>query len=181
MAIALRLDFDADAVRAEARQSKDGNQVRRLLTLALIYEGATRSEAARFGGAGVQIVRDWVVQFNTRGPEGLIDGKSTGQPRKLNDAQREALAAIIEAGPIPAIHGVVRWRQIDLMQWIFEEFGISIAQQTLSRDLRAMGYRKLSARPRHHAQAGGAIAGFKKNSPPMWRKLPRRTPSISAR
>jgi hypothetical protein len=56
----------------------------------------------------------------------------------------------------------VRWRLIDLAQWIFEEFRITIAKQTLSRELRAMGYRKLSARPRHHAQAEGVIEDFKK-------------------
>src|SRR4030088_3365501 len=39
-----------------------------------------------------------------------------------------------------------------------------------SRELRAMGYRKLSARPRHHAQAEGAIENFKKVSPPVWRQ-----------
>ena len=72
---------------------------------------------------------------------------------------------MIESGPIPAVHGVVRWRLIDLAQWIFEEFRITIAKQTLSRELRAMGYRKLSARPRHHAQAEGVIEDFKKASP----------------
>jgi hypothetical protein len=60
---------------------------------------------------------------------------------------------MIESGPIPAVRGVVRWRLIDLAQRIFEEFRIRIAKQTLSRELRAMGYRRLSARPRHHAQA----------------------------
>jgi hypothetical protein len=64
---------------------------------------------------------------------------------------------MIECGPFPAVHGVVRWRLIDLAQWIFEEFRIAIAKQTLSRELRDMGYRKLSARRRHHAQAAGAI------------------------
>jgi hypothetical protein len=72
---------------------------------------------------------------------------------------------MIESGPIPAIHGVVRWRLIDLSQWIYEEFRITVAKQTLSRELRAMGYRKLSARPRHHAQAEGAIDDFKKKFP----------------
>jgi hypothetical protein len=38
----------------------------------------------------------------------------------------------------------------------------------LSRELRAMGFRKLSARPRHHSQAPGAIAAFKKNAQPSW-------------
>ena len=77
---------------------------------------------------------------------------------------------MIESGPIPAVHGVVRWRLIDLAQWIYEEFRITIAKQTLSRELRAMGYRKLSARPRHHAQAAGAIEDFKKTSPRVWRQ-----------
>jgi transposase len=120
------------------------------------------TEAAKIGGVGLQIIRDWVLRFNAHGPDGLLDRKPPGQPSKLNDGQRQAVAQMIESGPIPAIHGVVRWRLIDLAQWIYEEFRITIAKQTLSRELRAMGYRKLSARPRHHAQAAGAIDDFKK-------------------
>src|SRR5262249_38917639 len=95
----------------------------------------------------------------------------TGQPSKLNDTQRQAIAGMIESGPIPAVHGVVRWRLIDLAQWIFEEFRITIAKQTPSRELRAIGYRKLSARPRHHAQAEGAIQDLKKTPPRVGRNL----------
>ena len=84
------------------------------------------------------------------------------QPSRLNDAQRQAIGLMIENGPISAVHGVVRWRLVDLAQWIFEEFRITIAKQTFSRELRAMGYRKLSARPRHHAQAEGVVEHFKK-------------------
>jgi len=168
--IPLRRDFDASQLRGLARKTKDGPQARRLLALAAIYDGAKRTEAAKIGGVGLQIIRDWVLRFNTRGPDGLRDGKSSGHPPKLNDAQRQAIARMIESGPIPAVHGVVRWRLIDLAQWIFEEFRITIAKQTLSRELRCMGYRKLSARPRHHAQAAGAIESFKKASPPVWRR-----------
>ena len=98
------------------------------------------------GSAGLASIRDWVLRFNAKGPE-LTDGKAPGQPPKLNDEQRQALAQVIENGPIPAVHGVVRWRLIDLAQWIFEEFRIRIAKQTLSRELRAMGYRKSPAAP----------------------------------
>jgi transposase len=177
--IPLRLDFDAARVRGLAKKTKDGPQARRLLALAAIYDGATRTEAAEIGGVGLQIIRDWVMRFNARGSDGLLDGKSPGQPSKLNDVQRQAVARMIESGPIPAAHGVVRWRLIDLAQWIYEEFRISIAKQTLSRELRAMGYRKLSARPRHHAQAAGAIEDFKKASPHAWTKLHARRPSMS--
>ena len=161
MAIPLRADFDAVAVRSLAKKSKDGPQARRLLVLAAIYEGASRTEAAKIGGVTLQIVRDWVVKFNAQGPAALIDRKAPGQPPRLDDAHRAALAAILESGPIPAVHGVVRWRIIDLCQWIFEEFRVVVSRQTLSRELRAMGYRKLSARPRHHAQAAGEIDDFK--------------------
>ena len=88
-----------------------------------------------------------MVKFNALGPDGLIDRKAPGQPPRLNDAHRAALAAIIESGPIPAIYWVVRWRIGDLRQWIFEEFRVVIAEQTLSRVLRKMGYRKLSGSP----------------------------------
>ena len=47
MPIALRMDFDADTCRRAAKGSKDGPQARRLLALAAIYEGSSRSEAAR--------------------------------------------------------------------------------------------------------------------------------------
>ncbi|MBA3520621.1 MAG: winged helix-turn-helix domain-containing protein [Rhizobiales bacterium] len=97
------------------------------------------------------------MKLNAHGPDGLLDRKAPGQSSKLNDIHRTALATLIESGPIPATHGVVRWRLIDLARWIFDEFRISIAKQTPSRELRAMGYRKLSARPRHHAQADGTI------------------------
>jgi transposase len=129
--IPLRQDFDAPQLRGVAKKTKDGPQARRLLALAAIYDGATRTEAAKIGVVGLQSIRDWV---NARGPDGLLDRKSPGQPSKLNNAQRQAVARMIESGPIPAVHGVVRWRLIDLAQWIFEEFRITIAKQTLSRE-----------------------------------------------
>lgn len=178
-AIALRDDFNAATLRSLAKQSKDGAQTRRLLALAAIYDGATRSEAARLGGVTLQIIRDWVVKFNAHGSDGLINRKAPGQPSRLKEEHRQALAAMIERGPIPAIHGVVRWRVIDLCQWIFEEYRFTIAEPTLSRALRQMGYRKLSARPRHHAQAEGAVEDFKKTSPPVWRKS-RKTKALAA-
>ena len=97
-AIGLRGDYDAGAVRAAAKRSKDGPQARRLLALAAIYDGATRTEAAKIGGVGLQVVRDWVVRFNAQGPDGLIDRKAPGQPPRLNDEHRVALAAVLERG-----------------------------------------------------------------------------------
>jgi transposase len=168
--IALRPDYDAAQLWALAKATRDAGQSRRLLALAEIYDGGSRTKAARIGGVGLQTLRDWVVRFNARGPDGLIDGKAPGNARKLNDSQRQALVNIVERGPMPAIHGVVRWRLKDLTLWIWEEFQISLSETTLSRELRALGYRKLSARPCHYAQDPEALELFKKVSRPPWRR-----------
>src|SRR5215207_3520516 len=156
--IALREDYDAAQLRALAKATRNAGQSRRLLALAEIDDGDSRTKAAQVGGVGLQTIRDWVVRFNARGPDGLIDGKAPGNTCKLNDSQRQALVNIVERGPMPAIHGVVRWRLKDLTLWVWEEFQISLSD------------RKLSARPRPYAQNPEALAVFKKVSPPPWRR-----------
>ncbi len=168
--ITLRPGYDAAQLRSLAKATRSAGQSRRLLALAEIYEGESRTKAAQVGSVGLQTIRDWVTRFNARGPEGLIDGKAPGNARKLNDSQRQALAEMVENGPTPAIHGVVRWRLKDLTLWIWEEFRIALSETTLSRELRSLGYRKLSARPRHYAQNPEALEAFKKVSPPAWRR-----------
>jgi transposase len=97
--IPLRPDFNAPLLRKLARGSRDPDQIRRLLALAEIYDGSSRSDAARIGGVGLQIVRDWVLWFNAEGPDGLVNGKAPGAPRLLNDHQRQALRQVVEDGP----------------------------------------------------------------------------------
>jgi transposase len=170
-AIGLRVDFDGTALRRLSRTTKNANQARRLLALAEIYDGGSRGAAARIGGVGLQIVRDWVMRFNAHGPDAMLDGKAPGPRSRLNDAQRQALVDIVERGPIPAIHGVVRWRLIDLAQWLYEEFAVSLDETTVSRELKKLGYVKLTARPRHHAQNEQAMEAFKKGAlPPNWQR-----------
>ena len=161
-AIELRADYQADDLRRFAKTSGDARQTRRLLALAVIYDGGARTEAARVGGVTLQIVRDWVLRFNAEGPPGLIDRKAPGKSPLLQAEHRAALAAAVEAGPKPYLDGVVRWRLVDLAQWLWEHFGLSVSRQTLGRELRAMGYAKLSARPRHYAQDPEAADQFKK-------------------
>ena len=164
--IPLRPDFDAARLRSLAKRARDPGQTRRLLALAAIYDGATRSEAARIGAVTLQIVRDWVIRFNAHGPEGLRTRRAPGPPAILSDDHRRQIAAMIEMGPIPAVHGVVRWRLVDLIQWLWEEYRIAISKQTLSRELRALDYRKLSARPHHYARNEEAARLVQKTSRP---------------
>jgi transposase len=164
LAVRLREDYSALVLRQLAKGCSCPGQTRRLLALAVIYDGGTRSEAARVGAVGLQTVRDWVLAFNAAGPDGLVTGKAPGASSLLNDEQRRALAAVVDRGPYPASEGVVRWRLVDLAQWVFDTYGVSISVQTMSRELRGLSYRKLSARPRHHAQDPQALEDFKKVS-----------------
>ncbi len=93
-AVGLRRDYSAVDWRGLARRSSDAAQVRRLLALAVVYAGGTRREAALAGGVGLQTVRDWVLRFSARGPDGLIDSKAPGKVALLSAAQRQALARL---------------------------------------------------------------------------------------
>ena len=77
---------------------------------------------------------------------------------------------MVEEGPKPYLDGVVRWRLIDLAAWLYENHEVSVDLSTVSRVLRDMGYRKLTARPRHFAQNPEAVTTFKKTFPTEWRK-----------
>lgn len=168
--IRLRADYSGDDLRALAKRSKDANQTRRLLALASIYDGGNRTGAARIGGVGLQIIRDWVIRFNEAGPEGLINHKAPGAKPSLDAEQKQALSKAVEDGPKPYIDGVVRWRLKDLVNWVYEEFGVSMTDGAMSRTLKRLGFVKLTARPQHHGQDAEALENFKKTSPYVWTK-----------
>jgi len=141
--IAVRTDFTAVEVRRLARRAKDSDQVRRLLAIAAVLDGSSRAEAAKVGGMDRQTLRDWVIRFNEQGPDGLINVPAPGAPAKLNKGHRAFLAQIVDEGPIPAIHGVVRWRACDLIMRLHEEFGISVGRR-VERRLHARNARAIA-------------------------------------
>src|SRR5262245_19833007 len=172
-AIAVRADFTAGEVRRFARRAKDSAQARRLLAIAAVLDGASREEAAKIGGMDRQTLRDWVIRFNEQGPEGLINIPSPGVPPKLGKKHRAFLVRLVETGPIPAVHGVVRWRACDLIMQLYEEFGLSVSDDTIYRTLKDLGFSHVSGRPKAYKQDPDAMEAFKKTLPPAWRKSAR--------
>ncbi len=161
-AVPIRTDYAAGEVRRLAKRAKDGAQARRLLALAAVLDGVSREEAARLGGMDRQTLRDWVIRFNEQGPDGLINIPSPGAPPKLDDTHKAFLRRIVEEGPIPAVHGVVRWRACDLIVRLHEEFGLSVSDDTIYRALKDLGFSHVSARPKAYKQDADAMAAFKK-------------------
>ena len=170
-AICVRDDFEAEELRVLAGRVKDANQARRLLAIAAVLEGMDREEAARIGGMDRQTLRDWVHRFNTQGPDGLINIKPSGRRPRLSDEQKEELCELVEAGPDPQKDGVARWRCVDLKRVLGERFGVDLSEVRLGSILKELGFSHISARPRHPAQNGEAIAAFKETSP-RWSRGP---------
>jgi|SRR4051812_20687876 transposase len=162
--VGLRTAFSAAELRRLAAVTKHANQSRRLLSLAAVLDGMSRTEAARIGGMDRQTLRDWVHRFNEHGPEGLKDSWSKGNPPRLSSEQQAELARMVETGPDRAVHGVVRWRRIDLQRVIAERFGVTYHERTVGKVLKQLGFSHMSARPRHPAQDGQTVAAFKKTS-----------------
>jgi transposase len=164
-ALKLRTDYSATDLRRLARQARDNNRSRRLLSLAAVIDGMNRTDAARIGGMDRQTLRDWVHRFNEQGPEGLRDIHSGGVEPRLSPEQLTKLAAIVEAGPDREKDGVVRWRRVDLQRVVKERFGVEFCERYIGTLLKRLGFSHISPRPRHPAQNAETIAAFKKQLP----------------
>ena len=167
-AVSLRQDYSAAELRRLAAATKNANQSRRLLSLAAVLDGMNRTQAARIGGMDRQTLRSEgrVHRFNSDGPDGLLDSWSKGPEPRLSAEQRAEIAELVETGPDRAVHGVVRWRRIDLQRLILERFGVAYHERTIGKLLEALGFSHISARPRHPAQDQRTIEAFKKTSKP---------------
>jgi transposase len=161
-----REDHSAAELRGEAARCDDAAAARRMLALAMVKEGSSRTEAARLCGMDRQTLRDWVHRYNEAGLPGLADkaGRRGPKPR-LTAEQTGQIAELVRQGPDLAQHGVVRWRRIDLARVIQARFGVTLAERTVGSVLRGLGFRRLSVRPRHPQQDAAAMEAHKKTSP----------------
>ena len=163
-----RSDYDAQGLRREASRSRDADAARRMLALALVLEGRSRTEAAELCGMDRQTLRDWVHRYNEQGLVGLSNRKPPGASPRLSAEQTAELARMVREGPNIGEHGVVRWRRVDLSRVIETRFGVHLAERSVGALLRRLGFRRLSARPRHPAHDALAQEAHKKTLPIWW-------------
>jgi transposase len=159
-----REEYGAADLRRAAARTRDAAAARRMLALALVLEGKSRTEAARSCGMDRQTLRDWVHRYNAEGLPGLADRPHPGRTPRLSPAQMAELEAIVETGPDPATDGVVRWRRIDLQAVIAARFGVAVHERTVGKLLHKLDFAKLSVRPQHPQADPEAQAAFKKTS-----------------
>lgn len=160
-----RTDLTAAELRRAAGKSRDARASRRMLAIALVLEGADRTTAAETCGMDRQTLRDWVHRDNAEGLAGLENRRAPKRPRRPTPAPMAELGAWVEAGPDPVRDGVVRWRRQDLKTRIATEFGVEPHERSVGKQLAALGFRRLSVRPRHPKSDPEAQTAFKKTSP----------------
>ena len=160
-----RSDLTAIELRASAGREKDSSASRRMLALAMVLDGADRTSAAETCGMDRQTLRDWVHRYNATGLAGLRNRKSSGRPPKLPAAQKAVLVELVEKGPDPARHKVVRWRRCDLAGELERLFGVKLHERSVGDLLASLGYRRLSVRPQHPQADEAVQEAFKKTSP----------------
>lgn len=173
----IRMELDAVGLRRAAGQSRDADAARRMLALALVLDGHSRTEAAMLCGMDRQTLRDWVHRYNEFGLTGLSNQVSPGPPCRLTPEQEAEVARLVQEGPDLAVHGVIRWRRIDLSRVIAARFDVHLAERSVGDLLRRLGFRRLSARPRHTGHDAAAQTAHKKTSPTL---LPRPSPNMRA-
>jgi transposase len=158
-----RDDMTAGDLRKASGRVKDGKVARRMLAIALVFEGVSRKVAAESCGMDRQTLRDWVHRYNAEGLEGLSNRRGGGVKPRLSVDQMAQLSAWVEAGPSPERDGVVRWRRADLARRIAAEFDIKLQERTVGTYLAKLGFRRLTIRPEHPKADAEAQAAFKKN------------------
>jgi transposase len=153
-----------------AGKSDDGAQVRRLLALALVLDGCSRSEAAEQSGMERQTLRDWVHRYNDEGVDGLKSRSSPGRAPFLTPEQKAELKALVLRGPDPEIDSVVRWRCVDLREQVQRRFSVTVHESTVGKWLHQFNLTPLQPRPFHPKKDEAAQEAFKKTSP-LWPKM----------
>ena len=156
-----RQDLSADALRQAAARSRDANAARRMLALALVLEGQSRTDAAATCGMDRQTLRDWVHRYNAEGTAGLANRRAPGPAPRLSAEQEAVVARWVEEGPDLERDGVVRWRCCDLQERIRQNFGVSLHERTVGKLLSRLRFRRLSVRPQHPQSDPAAQAAFK--------------------
>lgn len=175
-----RNEHTSAELRALSNRCPDGAQVRRILAIAMVLEGRSRTEAAELNGMDRQTLRDWVHRYNVAGVRGLKSRRHPGRAPALTQLQRAELLELVIAGPDPALNGVVRWRCVDLQAEVARRFGVKVHENTIGRWLHELGLTRLQPRPVHPRKDPLAEAAFKKTSP-IWSEPRSPKPRSAAR
>lgn len=127
-------------------------------------------------------INRWLQWFEAEGTDGLLTGKSPGNPPKLSEEQRAELAMLIDGGPQAAGFTSGLWTGPMIGDLIRERFGVSLHNHSVPRLLNQMGFSVQRPRKRLvRADAEKQATWLKERFPALKRKRPHAAASSSSR
>jgi len=165
-ALQLIRHIEPKELRRLGREEASGRVASRMFAIANALEGMNRTDAATYAGMERQSLRDWVHRFNAEGVEGLKDRPHQGRPRRMNKEIEKKLCERVDDGPDIKTDKLVRWRRIDLQDWLKTEHAINYHERSIGKILKRLGYSHVSVRPVHPENDPEALENFKKTSQP---------------
>jgi len=165
-AVKLTRHMEPKELRRLGRLEASGRVASRMFAIANALEGMDRTEAATHAGMDRQSLRDWVHRFNAEGVEGLRDRPHKGRPRRMHAGIEQEFCARVDTGPDAETDKLVRWRRVDLQDWLKTEHALKYHGRSIGKILKRLGYSHVSVRPVHPENDPQALEDFKKTLQP---------------
>jgi transposase len=175
-AIPIIRHIEPEELRRLGREQTRGRMASRMFAIANVLDGLSREDAATHAGMERQCLRDWVHRFNAEGVAGLADLPRKGRPRRMHEEIEKAFCERVDKGPDGKTDKLVRWRRVDLQEWLKSEHTINYHERSIGKILKRLGYSHVSTRPVHPENDPEAMEAFKKILQKQCKKLFPSTP-----
>jgi transposase len=175
-AIPIIRHIEPEELRRLGREQTSGRMASRMFAIANVLDGLSREDAATHAGMERQCLRDWVHRFNAEGVAGLADLPRKGRPRRMHEEIEKAFCERVDKGPDGETDKLVRWRRVDLQEWLKSEHTINYHERSIGKILKRLGYSHVSTRPVHPENDPEAMEAFKKTLQKQYKKLFPSTP-----
>lgn len=175
-AIPIIRHIEPEELRRLGRKQANGRMASRMFAIANVLDGLSREDAATHAGMERQCLRDWVHRFNAEGVAGLEDLPRKGRPRRMHEGIEKAFCERVDKGPDVDTDKLVRWRRVDLQEWLKSEHTIRYHERSIGKILKRLGYSHVSTRPVHPENDPKAMETFKKTLQKQYKNLFPNTP-----
>lgn len=158
------------AVQQEILRSEESRYDHRLHGILLITHGLNCYDVADILGQDPRTVERWVQRFENRGFAGLHEGEREGRPRRLSDAQWEAVNRDLRRNPREFGYTQNLWDGKILAHHLEEFHDVDLGVRQCQRLFRQMGFRLRKPRPLIAHADPAAQAAYKKTPSPRSRR-----------
>jgi len=163
----------------QAQKRGDLEQWRRGRAVLGYIEGGRVVELAEAAGVTRGSVNRWLQAYEALGLQGLIPGKAPGPAPRLQQAQQDELAALIDAGPQAAGYQSGVWTGPMIGDLIAQRFGVRYHNHHVPWILQKLGFSVQRPRKRLSRADAQAQATWLRETFPAIKKKPRRVADSS--